>query len=115
MESAGVDLRNRLVQHAEAITAGRSRRDEIKHDISLRFRAASSGAGASFARALAAHLGALSERWLAFHAEPFEWLNGSRVVRGTDQPWPEDIEHETRIEAMLDKNPVFDALRLDFF
>ena len=86
----------------------------MKNEIKIRFQAASCQGEASFVHALATHLGALDEHWVAFHAEPFEWRNGRRLVRGTQEPWPENVEYQTRIEAMLDSRIVFDSLRLSF-
>ena len=56
----------------------------------------------------------MDEHWLEFHADPFEWRDGIRIVRGTQQPWPENINHQSRLVAIVDSLPVFDSLRLSF-
>ena len=114
MKVAGANLCNLLAQHAEVIATNSRRRDGMKVEINLRFRAACSGGGALFVYALAERLGVLNEYWLAFHADPFEWRNGIKIVRGTQQPWPDNIHHQSRLEAIVDNLSIFDSLRTGF-
>ena len=49
-----------------------------------------------------------------FDSESFYYSQDVMMVKGTQEPWPEDTQGFSKYEVLFDARPVFDGLRMSF-
>ena len=67
----------------------------MKSQINERARNACSSDIGGFLDALTTKLAALDRFWMDFYGDPFDWLGGRKIIRGTQNEWPVDAHYES--------------------
>ena len=113
--TADLALKTRIQEHWHHVRRAHKEADAVKENINQRARTACASDDSGLLEVLTTHLIPLDSYWQHFYEDPFDWVGGGRVVRGTRAAWPEDARYDTKLAAMRDPREVFDPLRKAYF